>query len=141
MSRKLARESVYKLIFEFLFSGEINEFTYEILMLDKQLDNDDRNYIDCVYQGVINKNKEISDIVSKFSIGYSINRINKADKAALFIAIYEMKYIDDIPLSVSINEAIDLVKRFSTEKSSSFVNGILASVYKEIKGDINGTDN
>lgn len=135
MSRKIARESAYKLIFEYLFRANPNEYTFELIMYDSELDQDDKDYINAVYTGVIEKFVEINDYLSKFAIGYKIDRIVKADKAALMLAIYEMKYIEGIPLSVSINEAVDLVKRFSTEKSSSFVNGVLASVYKDIKGD------
>lgn len=135
MSRKLARESAYKLVFEFLFTNQPNDYTLELLMYDKELDEEDKLYIDNVYKGVIDKYSELSDYLSAFAIGYRAERIVKADKAALLLAAYEMKFMDDIPLSVSINEAVDLVKRFSTEKSSSFVNGILASVYKDIKGE------
>jgi N utilization substance protein B len=61
-----------------------------------------------------------------------MERIFRPDLAAMLIAIYEMKYMDDIPMSVSINEAIEIVKRYSTEKSGKYVNGILSSVYKEL---------
>ena len=58
--------------------------------------------------------------------------LQTSDMAAKLIAAYEMKYMDDIPLSVSISEAVELVKTYSTEKSYSYVNGILSSVYKEL---------
>jgi N utilization substance protein B len=137
MSRKIARESAYKLIFEYLFNGVFNGSTLEILMLDEELDEDNRSYIKTVYTGVIDHFDELNSVIASFAIGYSPERIIKADKAALMLAIYEMKYTD-IPMSVSINEAVDLVKRYSTEKSSSFVNGILASVYKKLKENENG---
>lgn len=135
MSRKIARESVYKLIFEFIFTGNANEYTFEIFMYDEELDDDDKEYVTTVYKGIVDNYTELADYISKFAIGYSADRIIKADKAALLVALYEMKYMDNIPLSVSINEAVDLVKKYSTEKSSSFVNGILASIYKDIQGD------
>ncbi|MGI6701649.1 MAG: transcription antitermination factor NusB [Christensenellales bacterium] len=137
MSRKIARESLYKLIFEFLFRG-INDYTFELLMLDKELDDVDRVYIDTVYRGVVERFEELKAIISEFAIGYTFDRIVKADKAALLLSIYELKYMPDIPPSASINEAVDLVKRYSTEKSSSFVNGILASALIKIQGDKNG---
>ena len=135
MSRKIARESIYKLIFEFLFTGEPNDYTFEILMYDKDLDDDDREYMTSVYKGVIGNYKNLTEYTGSFAIGYTVDRIVKADMAALLLSVYEMKFLTDIPKSVSINEAVDLVKRFSTEKSSSFVNGILASVYKDLQGD------
>jgi N utilization substance protein B len=135
MSRKIARESVYKLIFEFLFTGQANDYTYELLMLDNELDDDDKEYVSKVYKGVIDNFKDLSLYVANFAKGYSLDRIIKADKAALILSAYEMKFMKEIPPSVSINEAVDLVKRYSTEKSSSFVNGILASVFKDLKGE------
>ena len=70
--------------------------------------------------------------IEKYAVGFKPDRIFKADMAALMLAIYEMKYMPDIPMSVSISEAVELVKTFSTEKSPTFVNGLLASVYKEL---------
>ena len=61
-----------------------------------------------------------------------LERIFKPDLAALLLALYEMYYMDDIPLSVSIAEAVELVKRYSTDKSNQYVNGVLSTVYKRL---------
>ena len=90
------------------------------------------DYINTVYRGVIKHFDELKEIVAKYARGFDIDRIYKLDLAALLLAIYEMKYMDDIPLGTSIAEAVELVKTYSTEKSYSFVNGILSSVYKEL---------
>lgn len=135
MSRKIARESVYKLVFEFLFTNNANTATYELLMLDKDLAEDDRQYIKNTYRGIIHDYDELMTYISSFSRGFSAERIVNTDKTALLIAVYEMKNYKDIPMSVSINEAVDIVKRYSTAKSSSFVNGVLASVFKDLQGD------
>ena len=103
------------------------------------MEEGDVAYLNNVYLGVIKNKKELFDTIEKYSQGFSIERIYKTDLAALLLAIYEMKYMrNEIPLSVSINEAVVLVKHYSTEKSHSYVNGILSSVYKEITA--NGTD-
>ena len=65
-------------------------------------------------------------LISELALNYHADRLFRADKCALLIAMTEMKYFDDIPLVVSIDQAVSLVSRYSTEKSLSFVNGILA---------------
>jgi N utilization substance protein B len=90
------------------------------------------DYISTVYRGVISKYDELKDIVAEYARGFDVDRVYKLDLAALLLAIYEMKYMPDIPLGTSIAEAVELVKIYSTEKSYSFVNGILSSVYKSL---------
>ena len=72
--------------------------------------------------------EELDSIISKEVKNWDINRIAKVDRSILRLAIYEMFYREDIPPVVTINEAIDIAKKFSTEKSGSFVNGILDKV-------------
>ncbi len=129
--RKKARDGVYKLIYEFLFSGEANERTFAI-MTAADMPAEEFDYMKRAYYGVIEHIDELKEIVAKYAVGFDIARIYKPDLAALVLAIYEMKYMDDIPLNVSISEAVELVKIYSTEKSHAFVNGILSSVYKNI---------
>ncbi len=129
--RKKARDGVYKLIYEFLFSGEANERTFAI-MTAADMPAEEFDYMKRAYYGVIEHIDELKEIVAKYAVGFDIARIYKPDLAALVLAIYEMKYMDDIPLNVSISEAVELVKIYSTEKSYAFVNGILSSVYKNI---------
>ena len=109
--------------------GGVEKVMYE---LTQGLSEQDIDYMQKTYEGVIAKKDELLSAIEKYSNGFAIDRIYKTDLAALMVAIYEMKYIDDIPYSVSINEAVELVKTYSTERSHSFVNGILASVYKEL---------
>lgn len=132
MSRKSARENTYKLVFEYLFLNQPNAVTYDLITHSADLTEDDKNYIDTVYKGVIYEYEDLMATIDKYAVKYSVERMVRSDIAALLIAIYELKFMDNIPDSVSINEAVDLVKKYSTEKSSGFVNGILSSVYKEI---------
>ena len=131
MSRKNARETVYHLVFEFLFLGRANDTTFNIVAGTKDI-SEEIDYVKTVYRGVIQNFDELKDLISRYSESFSVDRLFKPDLAALLVAIFEMKYMDDIPLSVSISEAIELVKRYSTEKSNKYVNGILSSVYKEL---------
>ena len=134
MSRKNARETLYKLVFEYLFSGELNERTEGLLLLDASLTEDDREYVRLTYQGIATRYDELCSLISKYITGYSsVDRLVKGDLAALLISTYELMCSPDIPASVSINEAVELVKQFSTSKSSGFVNGVLASINKEVR--------
>ncbi len=131
MSRKIARENTYKLIFEFLFNKTPNNRTYSVFSLG-EMDDSDVAYMEKVYYGVINRYDELSELISGYSQGFALDRIYKPDLSALLLAVYEMKYMDDIPMAVSINEAVDLVKKYSTDKSYVFVNGILSAVNKDL---------
>ena len=77
---------------------------------------------------MLDQMEELDNIISKEVKNWDINRIAKVDRSILRLAIYEMFYREDIPPVVTINEAIDIAKKFSTEKSGSFVNGILDKV-------------
>lgn len=131
-TRRRARDSVYKLVFEFLFNKRINLKSLTI-SCSANIPDEDVNYIKDVYLGVVDNYEVIKDYITKFSEGFSFDRIYKTDLAALLISVYEMLFMKDIPKSVSIAEAVDLVKKYSTPKSSSFVNGVLSSILKDIK--------
>lgn len=130
-SRKRARDSAYKLVFEYLFLGRENPKTLAIVTA-VDMPGSEQEYIEKVYHGVIEHADELKVLISKYALNFKSDRIFLADMAAMLIAAYEMKYMDDIPLGVSISEAVELVKTYSTEKSYSYVNGILSSVYKEL---------
>ncbi|MGN1042576.1 MAG: transcription antitermination factor NusB [Christensenellales bacterium] len=131
MSRKVARENTYKLIFEYLFGRTPNARTYSVLSCG-DMDESDVEYMQQVYYGVIENFDELNGIITKYSEGFALDRIFKPDLSALLLAVYELKYMKDIPSAVSINEAVELVKRYSTEKSNVFVNGILSAVNKDM---------
>lgn len=157
MNRKLAREAVYLMIFSYLFTGELSNRVYRNLdinalnvddlslpfdtTLNGEFDAKDLEYIERVTQGVVEHEKELKGYIVKFSKGFVLDRVYKPDLAILMLAIYEMIYEDSIPLKVSISEAVTIVKKYSTTKSFSFVNGLLASVYKELTEEKNGTVN
>lgn len=128
MSRSNARECVFKLIFEYVFNKEQNnDFLVEIIESQKE----EESYIREVYSGIISHYDELCSTISKFSEGFSFERIYKVDLAILLVAIYEIQYMKSIPEKVSINEALNLAKAYSTDKSNKFINGILASVVKK----------
>ncbi len=128
MTRKQAREEAFILIFE----KEINNDSVEdILELAEQVrDITPDEYIKKVFFGVFENLEFIDGIISQNAVGWNIKRITKATLAILRLAIYEVKFFDEIPVSVSINEAVELAKKYATKEDASFVNGILSTVAK-----------
>ena len=129
MTRKQAREEAFILIFE----KELNDDSLEdILSLAEEVrDIKSDDYIKKVFFGVFENLEEIDSIKSQNAVGWSINRITKTALAVLRLSIFEIKFYSEIPLSVSINEAVELTKKYATKEDASFVNGILSTVAKE----------
>ncbi len=129
MTRKEAREEAFILIFEKELNPCTNEELIELAKEVRDIEPDE--YIYDVFCGVFKNLSEIDAVISKYSVGWSINRISKTALAILRLAIYEIKFVDSIPTSVSINEAVELSKKYSTKEDASFINGLLSSVAKE----------
>ena len=128
MTRKQAREEAFILIFEKQFNDSSVEELLELAAEVRELTPDD--YIKDVFCGVFDNIAEIDGIISDTAVGWRIERISKTALSVLRLAIYEIKYVDSIPESVSINEAVELCKKYATKEDASFVNGILSTVVK-----------
>jgi len=136
MSRTTARELALKIVFEFSFQDEDAKTLYE-RYIDSQEDisdisNEDETFIVDLIEGIKNNITNIDEKIKAHLKDWNIERVSKIDLAILRLAIYEILYRDDIPYKVSVNEAVELSKVFSEESSSSFVNGVLAEIIKEL---------
>ena len=124
---------MFKLIYEFLFSLKQNDETLSAL-LTKDFNSLDKDYICACYDGITEKYAELTALTEKFSPKYTCDKMFKADLAAIIVSVYELLYLkDQIPPSVSINEAVELSKKYSHEDGYKFVNGVLSSLSKGIK--------
>ena len=129
MTRKQAREEAFILIFEKEFNDDALE---DILSLAEEVrDLKVDEYIKNVFFGVFINLEKIDEIISQNAVGWSIKRITKTALAILRLAIYEIKFYSEIPVSVSINEAVELAKKYATKEDASFINGILSTVAKQ----------
>ncbi len=129
MTRREAREEAFILIFEKQFnSADVSEIL-EIAAEVRDLKPDE--YIRTVFNGVYDNLETIDGIISDNAIGWKIGRIAKVSLCILRLAVFEIKYMEDIPVSVSINEAVELAKKYATKEDASFINGILSSVEKK----------
>ena len=125
MSRKEARELAFKTIYSKFFNADANA--------EEEIDNS--NVSDLEFTTNILKNfadhyEEISNLISSHLKGYTIERLYKIDLAILVLAVIELNYIKENPKQVIINEAVELAKKFSTDKSPKFINGVLADIVK-----------
>ncbi len=131
MSRKTARDLSFKLVFEYEFNQVKNPLTLEDFLVLENLTNKDQTYIKATYDGVVENYSEIINFIEKNLKDYALKRIYKVDLAILILAVYEIKFNAEIEAGVAINEAVELSKKYSTDKSFSFINGVLASIVKE----------
>lgn len=129
MTRKQAREETFILIFERQFNNDPLDELLELAVEVRDIEPDD--YIKQVFFGVYEDVEELDKIISDCAVGWSILRISKTALAVLRLALFEIKFMTDIPVSVSINEAVELCKKYATKEDASFVNGILATVSKQ----------
>ena len=127
--RRVAREFVFKLLFEYTFLQVANEESLELLSFADDLTDEDKTYVRDTYYGVINNCEELKQTISDKLERYDLSRLYRPDMVILMIAAYELK-VNEIPSKVVINEAVELAKRYGTEKSGGFVNGVLAKLIK-----------
>ena len=90
-------------------------------------------FFERLVRGVTCSEQEIDSIIEQFSSNWKINRMSCVDRNIMRIAVYELLWCNDIPVKVSINEAIDIGKKYGTEESGSFINGILDSIRDAIE--------
>ncbi len=91
----------------------------------------ENEYCETVLAKTFENKEEIAALIEKYSKGWSIDRISRVAISALRLAISEIKYLEDIPVAVSINEAVELVKKYATTEDAAFINGILGSISRE----------
>ena len=130
MTRREEREQAFILLFEKSFNQEIEpEELYNFAVENEAITGSE--FVKSLLFKTCENVEDIDLFIEKYAHGWKINRISKVALAVLRMAICEMKFFDDIPVGVSINEAVELCKKYAAKDDSVFVNGILGSVSKE----------
>jgi N utilization substance protein B len=132
MSRRSAREAAMKLLYQYSITGVLSKDVLDEApdVLDTESLNDENmRYIDNVIEGFPEKQEEIDEIISANSHSWKIDRIAKVDLAILRLALFEMIYLG-IPNRVTVNEAVELAKKYSADKSYKYINGLLGGYLK-----------
>ncbi|MBQ7954405.1 MAG: transcription antitermination factor NusB [Lachnospiraceae bacterium] len=129
MGRRELREQIFLLLFRVEFNTP-EEMPEQIRMFfeddEVMYTEKDADYITAKYEKIVAKLPEIDEMLKAKSEGWDIKRMGKVELTVMRLAIYEMLHDDDVPVSVAINEAVELAKKFGQDNSGSFVNAILA---------------
>ena len=129
MSRSKAREVAMMMLYSGLVGGtDTPSAVCEKLGEPGALDALDTEYAQAVAAGVSERASELDEQIAAYAKGWSLDRIGRVDLSILRLAVYEMRYRDDVPVGAAINEAVELAKRYGGDKSSSFINGILGTL-------------
>ena len=132
MSRSELREHVFRMLFRIEFNNEDEMKEQEELYFELlgEISEENQNYILNKYRAITEKQDEIDAVLNEVSEGWKTSRMNRVDLTILRLATYEVKWDEEVPTGVAINEAVELAKKYSCDDGPSFINGILAKVSK-----------
>ena len=131
MNRHEAREAVFLLLFETEFRKEEGaEAIFASAMENREIEED--AYVRDTYLGTLAHEQELDELINRHSNGWKTSRISRVSRSIIRLCTYEMLYCDEIPESVSLNEAVELCKKYDEEKARPFLNGVLNGVKTEI---------
>ena len=135
MNKELSRHEIREMALQALFPLDFNADLTKEDAIFNAIELAHRDMInDTLVGGVCAKKDELDKVIEKhLKNNWHINRISKMDLVILRIAIFEMTYVTDVPAAVALNEAIELAKTFSDDRSRKFVNGVLSNVLKELE--------
>lgn len=128
MVRRELREHIFKMVFQLEFRTPEEILEHMKLYFDEleSASDQDKAYIEEKYKAVADKVEEIDALIDSKSETWKTKRMGKVDLAIIRLAVYEIKWDEDVPTGVAINEAVELAKKFSGEGAPAFVNGVLA---------------
>lgn len=127
--RKLARESAFKIVYKSLFLE--NNYDCEEILDEDKIDGEDREFAIALVNEYKNNKQVILQKIEGKSKGFALDRMFKIDLAILGVALAELLYYKQTPYKIVVNEAVEMAKKYSTEKSYSFINGILKSIIED----------
>lgn len=132
MSRRLAREIALQVLFQLDFDSTSVNSALQAVSEERQAEGETKQYGSQIVLGVIESKKEIDQDIQKYAKEWTVDRMSGVDRNLMRLAIYEMFYREDaVPVSVAIDEAVELAKQYGTEDSPKFINGILGSMVRK----------
>lgn len=149
MTRANARELAVHLIYGRNFTGEepqvvvttrldkeyYAKLSQENAVYEERPSRVQKAYIESVVSGVASREEELDTVIQQFSIGWNVERISRLTRAILHLAIYEIRYVEDVPTGVAISEAVRLSKMYDGDDTGSFVNGILGAFARSLTAE------
>ena len=133
MGRKEARQAAFTVLYQTDIQKCPASEVLEMYYRENKVASKDKEYINDVVEGACKNLEAIDGYIAKGLKSWSLSRISKIDKAILRVALYEIFYREDIPDSISIFEAVELVKAYNSEDAGGFVNGILRGIVRKNK--------
>ncbi|MGE5583486.1 MAG: transcription antitermination factor NusB [Bacillota bacterium] len=134
MSRHIAREIAFKILFQTDVGRNPWQEVLPRTLQENDLPEKSRQFLEQLVKGTIRNLKMIDDVIIKYAQDWKLDRMANTDRNILRMAIYELKFLPDIPAGVTVNEAVELAKRYGDEESGRFVNGILGNVARATEG-------
>jgi len=134
MTRKQAREEAFLLVYQYKFQPERMDELLSDFFSERPEAADQEEYIRDVVSGVVSRLSEIDETMGQFAKEWKVERISSVSLAAMRLGIYEIKYRDDVPAPVAVNEAVGLAVKFEGDEAANFVNGVLGGVQKSVEG-------
>lgn len=131
MSRRLARETAMQFLYEMEINSDLSKEYYNKNLLSKLVDSKDTVFINNLINTYIENKDTIDSKIEEKLKNWKLDRLNKVELSILRLAVTEIKFIEDIPVKVSVNEAVEISKRFCDDDSYVFINGILGEVLNE----------
>ncbi len=129
MSRRELREQIFLLLFRVEFHS-MEDMPEQVRLFfseeEKTVSEEDRLYISGKYGNIAARLPELDAMINEQAKGWTTARMSRADLAIIRLAVYEIRFDEDIPTGVAINEAVELAKKFGQDESAGFVNGVLA---------------
>lgn len=138
MGRKNAREGAMKLLYQMDMRENYSNELLNLYLENNEYDQKETEYINEAIDAVKDVIEMIDKHIEENTHGWTINRLARVDLSILRIAVYEILYRKDIPIEVSINEAIEIAKKYSSEDAYRFINGVLGGVVKAKKDNADG---
>ncbi|WP_370642619.1 transcription antitermination factor NusB [Tepidanaerobacter sp. GT38] len=127
LSRKIAREQAFKILVAIDVGNNTIEEASEIV-IGSLKDDDQKSFVFREVNGVLENLSSIDKMINKYSEDWTVNRMASTDRNILRLAVYEILNCPDIPVSVTINEAVEIAKKYGDENSYKFINGLLGAI-------------
>ena len=134
--RRIAREAVLQALYAYEITKEKRDKVLNDIINRQSYDNDMKNFITSLFNFSIDNKEWCEEQIKTRLNNWEFDRVALLDRLLLILAISEIHFVDDVPPKVSISEAIEIAKQYSTEESSGFVNGVLDNIYKTMENKV-----
>ncbi len=130
MNRKAAREWLIQFFYQMDIRNEFTEELFQVSVnaLEDPIPENNRQYMEEVIRKYFDNREAVDAIISEHLIDWTIDRMSRVDLAILRVAVIELRFMDGIPVSVTVNEAVDLSQKYGDDESAGFVNGVLGKI-------------